>query len=212
MGVVVDGPDAPDERAEVRVGCLWSETGWCWLDCRAMSLGVKFWIADTNARGGMFVPEVGRRLPVRLVTGDDRSSPPHAVELYRQMLEQDGVDVVVSGGSSEIQELAVPLTEAAGIVNLNAGAPEDDGVWRAYVALNNAAYEYDRMLGAAFDEVTPFDVERIVDDADGTTLASTLVSIPPTSRAAWLPSASPPHTRTTRDACSSAHGAHIAGR
>jgi hypothetical protein len=63
-----------------------------------------------------------------------------------------------------------------------AGAPEDDGVWRAYVALNNAAYEYDRMLGAAFDEVTPFDVERIVDDANGTTLASTLVSIPPTSR------------------------------
>jgi hypothetical protein len=64
-------------------------------------------------------------------------------------------------------------------VSAAAGAPDDDGVWRAYVTLNNAAYDYDRVLGAAFDEVTPFDVERIVDDADGATFTSTLVSFPP---------------------------------
>jgi hypothetical protein len=64
-------------------------------------------------------------------------------------------------------------------VSAAAGAPDDDGVWRAYVGLNNAAHDYDRMLGAAFDEVTPFDVEKIVDDADGVMFASTAVEFPP---------------------------------
>ena len=59
-----------------------------------------------------------------------------------------------------------------------AGGAPDDEVWRAYVALNNAAYEYDRLLNDAYDEVTPFDVEKIVDDADGSLLASTLVTMP----------------------------------
>lgn len=58
------------------------------------------------------------------------------------------------------------------------GEPDDETVWRAYVALNNAAYEYDHLLGDTFDEVTPFDVEKIVDDVDGGALASTLVSMP----------------------------------
>lgn len=113
------------DKTEIKVACVWSDTGWCWLDCRPMSMGVKFWIADVNARGGLHVPALGRRLPVRLVGADDRSHPPTAIAHYERILAE-GVDVVVSGGSSEIQELLVPLTEKAGIVNINAGAPSDD--------------------------------------------------------------------------------------
>ena len=39
------------------------------------------------------------------------------------------------------------------------GRTDDDEVWRAYVELNNASYEYDEMLLDAFGEVTPWDVE-----------------------------------------------------
>jgi hypothetical protein len=41
------------------------------------------------------------------------------------------------------------------------GRVDDDGVWRAYVALNNASYEYDELLLDVFGEVTPWDVEAI---------------------------------------------------
>ncbi len=41
------------------------------------------------------------------------------------------------------------------------GRIDDDGVWRAYVALNNASYEYDELLLDMFGEVTPWDVEAI---------------------------------------------------
>lgn len=45
------------------------------------------------------------------------------------------------------------------------GRIDDDDVWQAYVALNNASCEYDEQLLDAFGEVTPWDVESI--DPDG---------------------------------------------
>jgi hypothetical protein len=41
------------------------------------------------------------------------------------------------------------------------GRADDDEVWRAYVELNNASFEYDELLLDAFGEVTPWDVESI---------------------------------------------------
>jgi hypothetical protein len=41
------------------------------------------------------------------------------------------------------------------------GRIDDDDVWQAYVALNNASCEYDEQLLDAFGEVTPWDVELI---------------------------------------------------
>ncbi|SCL28516.1 hypothetical protein GA0070624_3708 [Micromonospora rhizosphaerae] len=41
------------------------------------------------------------------------------------------------------------------------GRIDDDDVWQAYVALNNASYEYDEQLLDVFGEVTPWDVELI---------------------------------------------------
>jgi hypothetical protein len=44
------------------------------------------------------------------------------------------------------------------------GRIDDDNVWRAFVALNNASYEYDELLLEAFGEVTPWDVDTIDPD------------------------------------------------
>lgn len=47
------------------------------------------------------------------------------------------------------------------------GRIDDDGVWQAYVALNNASFAYDEQLLDAYGEVTPWDVESIdPDEAD----------------------------------------------
>ncbi|MEV1145809.1 hypothetical protein [Micromonospora sp. NPDC049799] len=47
------------------------------------------------------------------------------------------------------------------------GRIDDDDVWQAYVALNNASYAYDEQLMDGFGEVTPWDVEAIdPDEAD----------------------------------------------
>jgi len=41
------------------------------------------------------------------------------------------------------------------------GRVDDDGVWKAYVELNNASYAYDDALLDAYGEVTPWDVDAI---------------------------------------------------
>src|SRR3954471_16684924 len=47
------------------------------------------------------------------------------------------------------------------------GRTDDDDVWQAYVALNNASFAYDELLLDAYGEVTPWDVESIdPDEAD----------------------------------------------
>jgi hypothetical protein len=48
------------------------------------------------------------------------------------------------------------------------GEPNDEAVWEAYVALNNASHAYDHALNDAFAEVTPWDLEEITgDEAQG---------------------------------------------
>lgn len=41
------------------------------------------------------------------------------------------------------------------------GRIDDDTVWRAYVALNNASFEYDELMLDVFSEVTPWNVDAI---------------------------------------------------
>lgn len=44
------------------------------------------------------------------------------------------------------------------------GRTDDDQVWRAYVELNNASFDYDELLLDEFGEVTPWDVDAIDPD------------------------------------------------
>jgi hypothetical protein len=44
------------------------------------------------------------------------------------------------------------------------GATDDDAVWAAFVELNNATLGYDQMLEDRYGEVTPWDVEEIIDE------------------------------------------------
>jgi hypothetical protein len=112
------------DRDEIRIGVTWSDQGWCWLDSRFIYPGLQVWVAETNAAGGMFVPDIGRRLPVRLIQYDDASDPEVAVDAVRRLIHEDHVDVLVSSGSSEIHAEVIGLSEAAGIVHLNVAAPD----------------------------------------------------------------------------------------
>jgi hypothetical protein len=46
------------------------------------------------------------------------------------------------------------------------GEVDDDEVWRGYVALNNASYEYDEMLLDVYGEVTPWETQAIDPDVE----------------------------------------------
>ncbi len=112
------------ERTEVRVGAMWSNTGWCQLDSSILYTGLQVWIDQINAAGGMSVPSEGKKLPVRLVYYDDESDPAVGAEVTRRMIDEDHVDVVCGGGSTEVHHGVVQVTEDRGVINLNLGAPD----------------------------------------------------------------------------------------
>ncbi|GAA2705384.1 hypothetical protein ACFY2R_19395 [Micromonospora olivasterospora] len=60
------------------------------------------------------------------------------------------------------------------------GRIDDDAVWQAYVALNNASFAYDELLLDAFGEVTPWDVESIDPDEIDERLAGGPEGVEPT--------------------------------
>jgi len=80
-----------------------------------------------------------------------------------------------AGGDHKFAELDAALDRvcAAARAHLDAvkaadGEPDDDAVWQAYVALNNASHEYDELLNDVFGEVTPWDLEAISgEEAEG---------------------------------------------
>src|SRR5215813_6415886 len=60
-----------------------------------------------------------------------------------------------------LERVITAAREHLAAVKAAEGRTDDDEVWRAYVALNNASFEYDELLLDAFGEVTPWDVEAI---------------------------------------------------
>lgn len=74
---------------------------------------------------------------------------------------------------SELEQALDRVCEAArehlrAVLAADGHAADDDGVWAAYVALNNASLAYDRLLEDRTGELTPWDVpeELSVDAAD----------------------------------------------
>lgn len=52
------------------------------------------------------------------------------------------------------------------------GERDDDAVWEAYVALNNASQAYDELLNDVYGEVTPWDLEAITAEDEAETLVT----------------------------------------
>jgi len=77
------------------------------------------WQEDVNQRGGI----LGR--PVRLLFEDDQSDPDRARNIYRRLIQEEGVDFLFAPYSSLITEAVLPIAEEHEIPILIAGAAAD---------------------------------------------------------------------------------------
>jgi len=97
---------------QITVGTLYSGSGSFAASSGPQLAGLKFWIREVNAAGGIYVPAAGREEKVRLVSYDDRSSPAVASRLYDQLITRAHVDVLVSDFGSVLTAPAVTIAEA----------------------------------------------------------------------------------------------------
>ena len=70
-----------------------------------IQLGYKMWAEEVNSRGGL----LGRK--IKLVFYDDKSKPELAREFYRKLIEEDGVELVLSPYGTPLTMAASEITE-----------------------------------------------------------------------------------------------------
>ena len=95
---------------KIRIGFTLSKTGFgvvgsTLLHERQYSL----WLEEVNAKGGMYVPEYGKRIPVEFVWYDDRSDAATVIELYTKLITEDKVDLLLPPWGSHFSLAVAPV-------------------------------------------------------------------------------------------------------
>ena len=134
----------------VRIGTTQSLTGPLQEFGTNQLRGLQMWVGDVNARGEL----LGR--PVELVHYDDGSDPARSAQLYKKLIQEDQVDLLVGPYSSNITLAASQVAEQFDIPMLTLGASAD-AIWsqgyQNIVGLDTPSTRYmDIALEAAADK------------------------------------------------------------
>jgi len=71
----------------------------------------KLWAELVNEKGGIYIPEYGKKIPVKLVYYDSKSQSATAVRIYEKLITEDKVDVVFSPQGTADHFAIAPLAE-----------------------------------------------------------------------------------------------------
>ena len=129
----------------IRIGTTQSLTGQ-YKDFGTEQLrGLQMWVGDVNSRGSL----LGR--PVELVYYDDGSDANNSVQLYRKLIEQDKVDLLVGPYSSDLTLAASSVAEEHNILMLTTAASAE-GIWsrgyRNVIGIDVPTGDYLSVLGS----------------------------------------------------------------
>jgi branched-chain amino acid transport system substrate-binding protein len=69
------------------------------------------WSEQVNKRGGIFVKDLNKKLPVELVYYDDKSQADVAVRVYEKLITQDKVDLILTPWGTTIHFATAPVCE-----------------------------------------------------------------------------------------------------
>ena len=106
----------------IRIGTTQSLTGALAEFGTNQLQGLQMWAGDVNGRGEL----LGR--PVEIVYYDDGSDEARSAQLYRKLIEQDKVDLLVGPYSSNITIAASQVAEEHGVPMVTLGASADK-IW-----------------------------------------------------------------------------------
>lgn len=81
---------------------------------------MNLWVEDVNARGGIYVEEYGKSLPVELLVYDDTSDLGTSTRLIEKLILEDKVDFLFPNCSTAFLYASAPLANRYGYVYLGA--------------------------------------------------------------------------------------------
>jgi branched-chain amino acid transport system substrate-binding protein len=109
LGLMSIAASAAEAPAEIKLGTLYASSGRYASISMPVHDGLKLWLEQKNAEGGVFVKAYNKKIPVKLVAYDDQSNTGTAATLYNQLITQDKVDILISDSGSVLTSVAVPI-------------------------------------------------------------------------------------------------------
>ena len=111
--------------SSLSVGVALSQTGLYALQGQQALQGLRLWLEDTNEHGGLFVPELRRRVRLQLITADDHSRRPEVERLIERLIKHHRVDLLIGPYSSGLTRAAAAVAERHQKVLWNHGGSSD---------------------------------------------------------------------------------------
>jgi len=95
---------------KIKIGFTLSKTGYGVAGSSLLHEEQYFlWLEQINAKGGIYVPEFGKRIPVEFVWYDDRSDPATVIELYTKLITEDKVHLLLPPWGSHFNLAVAPV-------------------------------------------------------------------------------------------------------
>jgi len=99
------------DKKEIVVGAINSMTGPNNMTGSEQKWAYEQSVADINQKGGVYVKEAGKKLPIRLVFADDRSAPDQAAAAMERLIKFDKIDFAMSSNVLQYNLAAATVCE-----------------------------------------------------------------------------------------------------
>jgi branched-chain amino acid transport system substrate-binding protein len=120
--LLVAGCSQPQASDELKIGVIASMTG------PSSTTGKDIWQSaviaanEINAQGGVYVKDLGRKIPVTVILGDDESTREGGQKAVTRLITEDKVDALVGGFSSAVVSAHESIVSENGVPYIVSGA------------------------------------------------------------------------------------------
>jgi branched-chain amino acid transport system substrate-binding protein len=90
------------EKKEIIVGIHLSLTGPLAMPATESKWATEQAVADINTKGGVFVKELNKKLPIKLIIADDKGSADQGAAAMERLIKVDKIDLALSDGIASI--------------------------------------------------------------------------------------------------------------
>ncbi len=111
VGSLTCGAGQVSAKDAIRLGYSIALTGAYSAGAQGQVEAYAVWEEIINKKGGIFVKEEGKRLPVKMVFYDDQSEPGTAARIYEKLLTEDKVDLILPPNNSTIHFAVAPVSQ-----------------------------------------------------------------------------------------------------
>ncbi len=147
----------PEAKTQTLVlGFTASQTGKYAKESKEQTQGLKLWLKDLEARGGLKLSD-GTEIKFELKSYDDESTKERVQQLYTKLITEDKADLLISPYSSGLTAAAAVIAEQYGKIMMTTGAASDSIYKQGYQRVYQIYTPASRYLTGAVDALKAWD-------------------------------------------------------